>query len=275
MPAAVPTHLIGVVELPDPRLLRGDDGLDRCQWAFSHPLLLEYHDTEWGRPVHAEQVLYERLALKGFQAGLSCLIVLQKRRALRRAFRDFILDDVARLSSDELDLIVDDVEVIRNRTKIDAAKANAEATIELRDRGGLEKPIWSHRGSFGSDPDDAQQMPLARKLAAELRRCGFRFIGPTSVHAFMQASGVLPGHVPGCLATSFDEPTPGPLAATGDRPASTRTDHAQAAASDDAGTPGGLADDVGGGRGGAGLDPDEPVPRTPARRVIPGVASCG
>ncbi|QYG95357.1 DNA-3-methyladenine glycosylase I [Iamia sp. SCSIO 61187] len=135
--------------------------------------------------------------MKGFQAGLSCLIVLQKRPALRRAFGAFDPDHVAALTDDDLHVIGQDREVIRNRAKVAAARTNAEATIALRRHGGLEELVWSRRGVVGTDPDDPRQARAAGELARDLRADGFRFVGPTSAHAFLQAAGVLPAHVPG------------------------------------------------------------------------------
>jgi DNA-3-methyladenine glycosylase I len=201
VPVALPADGLDVpIRADDTRLLAGGDGRVRCRWAYNHPLLRDYHDTEWGFPVRDEQALYERLVLKGFQAGLSCLIVLQKRPALRRAFAGFVPDHVAQMGNRDLDAIALDPEVIRNRAKIDAVRTNAQAVVALRPHGGLQHVVWSHQGARRTRPDDRRQMQAADDLTAALRRMGFRFVGPTSVHAFMQAAGVLPAHLPGCQA---------------------------------------------------------------------------
>lgn len=174
----------------------------RCPWALGDPLLTTYHDEEWGRPVHGERRLFERLVLEGFQAGLSWLIVLRKRPAFRRAFLDFDPDAVAGLTDDELEALAVDPAIIRNRAKIDATRSNARAVVALRDDGGLDRLVWSHRPEPGpaptSEADVPTRSPESTALAAALRARGLRFIGPTSAYALMQATGMVDDHVASC-----------------------------------------------------------------------------
>lgn len=174
----------------------------RCPWALGDPLLTTYHDEEWGRPVHGERALFERLVLEGFQAGLSWLVVLRKRPAFRRVFLDFDPDAVAGLSDDELEALAVDPGIIRNRAKISATRANARAVVALRDEGGLDDLVWSHRPEPGpaptSEADVPTRSPASTALAAALRARGIRFIGPTSAYALMQATGMIDDHVASC-----------------------------------------------------------------------------
>jgi DNA-3-methyladenine glycosylase I len=164
-----------------------DDGLRRCPWAVANPLNRDYHDTEWGRPVHGEQALFERISLEGFQAGLSWLTILTKRPAFRAAFSDFDPEVVAGFTDSDVERLMADSTIVRNRAKIEAARTNARATIALRTEGGLDALIWSHRGE-----------PAPKALAAELKSRGFVFVGPTTAEALMQAIGMLDAHVEGC-----------------------------------------------------------------------------
>lgn len=174
----------------------------RCSWALGDPLLTAYHDEEWGRPVHGERALFERVVLEGFQAGLSWLVVLRKRPALRRAFLDFDPDAVAGLADGELEALAVDPAIIRNRAKIDATRSNARAVVALRDDGGLDRLVWSHRPEPGPAPTSEAGVPTrspeSTALAAALRARGLRFIGPTSAYALMQATGMVDDHVASC-----------------------------------------------------------------------------
>jgi DNA-3-methyladenine glycosylase I len=196
-----------VSAVPEPSIpagapVLGDDGLHRCPWAISSPLLLEYHDEEWGAAVHGEQPLYERVMLEGFQAGLSWLTILRKRPAFRAAFAGFDPDEVAAFTDTRVEELMADPGIIRNRAKIEAARTNARATIALRDDGGLEELVWSHRPARSPAPRVLSEVPSvspeSAALAKALRRRGFRFVGPTTVHALMEAVGMVDTHLVDC-----------------------------------------------------------------------------
>lgn len=180
----------------------GEDGLGRCPWATTHPLNQEYHDTEWGMPVRGEQALYERISLEAFQSGLSWLTILRKRPAFRLAFADFDPDVVARFSDDDIERLMQNAGIVRNRRKIEAARTNAQATIALRDDGGLDELIWSHIPESTPAPrvvaDVPAQTPDSTALAKALRTKGFVFVGPTTVWALMEAVGLVDTHLAGC-----------------------------------------------------------------------------
>ncbi len=179
----------------------GSDGLARTPWADSHPLLREYYDREWGMPLYGEQELFERLSLEGFQAGLSWLTILQKRPAFRRAFHDFDLEIVSAMSDDELETLLQDPTIVRNRQKIFATRANARATIALRVRGGLPELIWSFKPAETPVPRTIAEVPTSSTesiaLSRELRRQGFSFVGPTTMYALMEAIGIVDTHLLG------------------------------------------------------------------------------
>ncbi|HZQ82825.1 MAG TPA: DNA-3-methyladenine glycosylase I [Gaiellaceae bacterium] len=165
----------------------------RC-WETSDPLYLAYHDEEWGRPVRDERGLYERLCLEGFQSGLSWLTILRKREGFRAAFERFEPDRVARFGERDVERLLQDASIVRHRGKIEAAIANAKATVALRDSTPLHELFWS----FAPETHDASQWratsPESVALAKALRKAGFRFVGPTTVYAAMQACGVVNDH---------------------------------------------------------------------------------
>lgn len=179
----------------------GDDGVARCPWAGGNELR-DYHDHEWGVPVRGEQALFERICLEGFQAGLSWLIVLRRRPALRRAFDDFDPDVVATYTDAQLDERLADPSIIRNRAKVVATRHNALATLALREAGGLDDFIWSRRPAPDPAPIRTTDVPTSSAasvaLANDLKRAGFRFVGPTTVHALMEAVGLVDAHLHGC-----------------------------------------------------------------------------
>lgn len=187
-------------ERPD-GLVTGPDGLARPPWASQDPLLREYYDTEWGMPVFDEAGLYERIVLEGFQAGLSWLTILRKRPAMRQAFADFDPDKVARFGARDVDKLLNNPEIIRNRRKIEAAIANARATVALRDHGGLPELVWSHRPQTTPAPRNVADIPSSSAesahLAKALKAAGFRFVGPTSMFALMEAIGMVDTHLVG------------------------------------------------------------------------------
>jgi DNA-3-methyladenine glycosylase I len=192
-------------------LTTGPDGRRRCRWAGSTPEFLAYHDDEWGRPVVDDGGLYERLCLEAFQSGLSWLTILRKREGFRRAFAGFDIDRVAKFGSRDVKRLLGDTEIVRNRAKIDAAIANARAAAELRASGGsLGELIWSfqpsgRRRAPRSFEDVPPKSPDSEALARELKRHGFRFVGPTTAYALMQACGLVNDHVVGCTVRAAVE----------------------------------------------------------------------
>ncbi len=167
------------------------------------PLYLAYHDREWGRPLRGEREIFERLCLEGFQAGLSWLTILRKRPAFRVAFGDFEPERVAAFARDDVIRLLGDAGIVRHRGKIESAIANARATLALRAAGTpLEHLFWEHAPSQSAAPratsDWQATTPESRALAARLRREGFRFVGPTTVYAAMQACGVVNDHLASC-----------------------------------------------------------------------------
>jgi DNA-3-methyladenine glycosylase I len=164
----------------------------------------DYHDREWGRPVVDERGLLEKLCLEGFQSGLSWLTILRKRDAFRRAFADFDADRVAAFGPGDVDRLLTDASIVRHRQKIEAAIANAGATVALRADGrSLPTLVWSHRPEQRPAPrswaDVAPETPESRALAKELKAAGFRFVGPTTVYSTMQACGLVNDHLADCL----------------------------------------------------------------------------
>ena len=181
-------------------LVRGDDGKRRCRWGAGDEMYRRYHDTEWGRPVLDERGLYEKLSLECLQSGLSWALILRKREGLREAFAGFNPEAVAGLDVEQL---LKDERVIRNRKKLQAIVRNAEATIAMRDEMPLPELIWSFRRPTGRGPGGYGEMPSltpeSKELAKELKRRGFAFVGPTTVYSTMQAVGVVNDHLAGCF----------------------------------------------------------------------------
>lgn len=182
-----------------------DPGRPRCPWAASDPTLLRYHDEEWGRPVRGDVPLFERITLEAFQSGLSWLVILRKREAFREAFAGFEIERVAAFDARDRDRLLADSGIVRNARKIDAAIANARALSALRagrGDGALDALIWSHAPEAAPRPADASAVPgqsdASRALAAALRGIGLVGIGPTTMHAAMQACGLVDEHVADC-----------------------------------------------------------------------------
>ena len=172
----------------------------RCAWATSAPDYLAYHDEEWGRPVHSDDRVFERLTLEAFQSGLSWLTILRKRENFRAAFAGFSIPAVAAFGERDVERLLAEPGIIRNRAKIEAAIVNARAALELP--GGLSALVWKYAEPVSRAPaslaDVPSQTPASRALAKELKRHGFRFVGPTTVYALMQAIGIVNDHVAGC-----------------------------------------------------------------------------
>jgi DNA-3-methyladenine glycosylase I len=180
----------------------------RC-WETSDPAYTAYHDEEWGRPVVDERGLLERLCLEGFQSGLSWLTILRKRQAFRAAFAGFEAEVLARFGERDVRRLLADTGIVRHRGKIEAAIANGRATLALREAGTpLPALMWSYRAD-GAAPRSASDWrsttPESAALSKELRRAGFRFVGPTTVYAAMQACGIVNDHLAGCFVRSAVE----------------------------------------------------------------------
>ncbi|HEX3613493.1 MAG TPA: DNA-3-methyladenine glycosylase I [Sporichthyaceae bacterium] len=178
----------------------------RCPWGLSTPDYVEYHDLEWGRPVHGDDRLFERLTLEAFQSGLSWLTILRKRESFRTAFAGFSIRQVAEFGDDDAARLLADAGIVRNRAKIAAAMRNARAAAELG-VGGLERLLWS----FAPDPaahvrprtlaDVPATSPASTAMAKELKKRGFAFVGPTTAYALMQATGMVDDHLVGCISS--------------------------------------------------------------------------
>ena len=184
-----------------------DDGRIRCAWIdqsrlapADFVLYRDYHDTEWGRPLHDSTALFERVSLEAFQSGLSWLIILRKRENFRRAFHRFDIDRVASYTDRDVTRLMNDAGIVRNRSKIEATIANARAAADLDvDLGEL---LWSFAPSPRPRPADLSQVPAvtpeSTAMAKELKRRGFKFVGPTTAYALMQATGMVDDHVSTC-----------------------------------------------------------------------------
>lgn len=180
----------------------GDDGIARCPWAAADPVNRAYHDTEWGLPVAGESAHLERLTLEAFQSGLSWLTILNKRPAFREAFAGFDAEAVAAYDQDDVDRLMADARIVRNRRKVEAAITNARATIALRERGGLVDLLWSFRPDEQPAPQDTGQVattsPESVAMSRALKAAGFAHVGPTTMHALMEAIGIVDDHLVGC-----------------------------------------------------------------------------
>lgn len=182
----------------------GPDGVVRCDWAYGGgPEYIAYHDDEWGREVRGDDAVFERMALEAFQSGLSWLTILRKRKAFRAAFADFSIAAVASFTEKDIDRLLGDVGIIRNRAKIEAVIANARVAAELPD--GLSDLVWSFAPARRRRaPTTIAEIPASTAesvaMAKELKRRGFRFVGPTTAYAHMQATGMVNDHLRACVA---------------------------------------------------------------------------
>jgi DNA-3-methyladenine glycosylase I len=181
--------------------LDGPDGRPRCPWGASTPDYLNYHDHEWGRPVTRDRDLFERLVLEGFQSGLSWLIILRKREAFRAAFANFEIEAVAEFDEGDVERLLANPSIVRHRGKIEAAIANARAAMALHD--SLGHLVWSFAPRRPQRAprrleDVPAVTPESTALSKELKRRGFRFVGPTTAYAAMQACGLVNDHLAGC-----------------------------------------------------------------------------
>jgi len=181
------------------------DGTARCGWCGDDPLNRSYHDDEWGRPLRGDDALFELLSLEGFQAGLSWLTILRKRESFRRAFAEFSIERVADFDERDVKRLLGDAGIVRHRGKIEATIGNAVAALELSE--GLSEFVWA----FAPPPrperpsslgELSATTPESTALSKELKRRGFRFVGPTTVYAFMESAGMVDDHLEGCFAAT-------------------------------------------------------------------------
>ena len=183
-------------------LVIGEDGRARCSWSASDPEYRRYHDEEWGTPQHDPRALYEKLCLEGFQAGLSWITILRRRPAFREVFHDFVPERVAAMTESDVQRLLGDARIIRHRGKIEATISNARATLALD--VPLEELMWgftptgprSRPHSWGEVPAVTAE---STAMSKELRRRGFRFVGPTTMYALMQSTGMVDDHFAGCF----------------------------------------------------------------------------
>jgi DNA-3-methyladenine glycosylase I len=186
-------------------LLDDEAGIARCWWSGDDPLYRAYHDDDWGRELRGDDAVFELLSLEGFQAGLSWLTILRKRESFRSAFDGFSIARVASYGEADVERLLADAGIVRHRGKIEATIGNAAAALEIE--GGLSELVWSFAppararrpASRGEIPDST---PESIALSKELRRRGFRFVGPTIVYAFMQSAGLVDDHLEGCVVVT-------------------------------------------------------------------------
>jgi DNA-3-methyladenine glycosylase I len=190
----------------------GEDGVRRCWWGVSAPEYRDYHDHEWGMPVADDTRLFEKLSLEGFQAGLSWLTILRKREAFRRAFAGFEFERIARFGDRDIARLLADASIVRHRGKIEAVINNARRAVELvREQGSLAAYVWQFAPAPRAEGLDRDallalaQTAESQALARDLKRRGWRFVGPTTVYAFMQAMGLVNDHLNGCDAHATAE----------------------------------------------------------------------
>ncbi|WP_309713981.1 DNA-3-methyladenine glycosylase I [Pseudolysinimonas sp.] len=188
-----------------PEILVGDDGTPRCGWIGVDPEYRRYHDDEWGAPLHGDRPLFEKICLEGFQAGLSWITILRRRPGFRAAFDGFELETVAAYREDDIERLMADERIIRNRAKVLAAIGNARVAVDVtRDRpGALDELIWSFapmttRSRPRTWADIPAVTPESEALSAALRKLGFRFVGPTTMYALMQSAGLVDDHLADC-----------------------------------------------------------------------------
>jgi DNA-3-methyladenine glycosylase I len=181
------------------------DGLTRCPWPGDDPVYVAYHDTEWGVPEYDDRALYEKLILDGFQAGLSWITILRKRDNFRRAFDDFQPDKIARYTDKKIHALMNDAGIVRNRAKIEGAILSAKGWLKLQDEGGFSTFLWDFVdgrpkvNQFKTTASVPASTPLSTKISKELSSRGFKFVGPTIVYAFMEATGMVNDHLVSCF----------------------------------------------------------------------------
>ena len=195
-------------------LATGEDGVVRCAWGDSAPEYRAYHDDEWGFPVDDDRRLFEKLCLEGFQSGLSWLTILRKRESFRSAFLGFDFERVARFGERDVERLLTDASIVRHRGKIEATINNAGRAVELaQEAGSLAGYFWRFEPDADSRPErltwdvlrELATTPESRALAKDLKKRGWRFVGPTTAYAFMQAMGLVNDHVDGCAVRESAE----------------------------------------------------------------------
>jgi len=187
------------------RIVLGDDGVQRCRWGSSTPEYRAYHDTEWGFPVSDDVRLFEKLSLEGFQSGLSWLTILRKREAFRRAFAGFDCQRIASFGESDIARLLADASIVRHRGKIEAVINNAQRMLELLETdGSLAAYVWRFEPPARERPNGQEPIraltPESQAMAKDLKKRGWRFVGPTTAYAFMQAMGLVNDHAAGCDA---------------------------------------------------------------------------
>ena len=185
--------------------IAGPDGKTRCHWCAAAPEFLAYHDSEWGFPVSDDRRLFEKLSLEGFQSGLSWRTILAKRENFRAAFHDFEFDRIARFSERDVERLLKDEGIVRHRGKIEAVINNARQARELVKReGSLAAFIWRYEPDAAqlAEPQTASTSAASVALSKDLKKLGWKFVGPTTVYAFMQAMGLINDHVADCVIRS-------------------------------------------------------------------------
>ena len=181
--------------------VRHEDGICRCGWCGTDPLYVRYHDTDWGVPEYDSRALFEKLILDGFQAGLSWITILRKRENFRAAFDGFKPEIIARYDAKKVEALMQDAGIVRNRSKIEGTIAGAKAYLEMPDFAGY---LWNYvdgkpiQNSLNSLSDIQAKTPLAENISKDLKAKGFKFVGPTIVYAFMQATGFVNDHLANC-----------------------------------------------------------------------------
>ncbi|HEX2733202.1 MAG TPA: DNA-3-methyladenine glycosylase I [Polyangiaceae bacterium] len=191
--------------MSESKVMIGSDGKPRCRWAGAAPEYVEYHDVEWGFPVADDRFLFEKLSLEAFQSGLSWRTILAKRENFRAAFRNFEIDEVARFSPRDVERLLNDAGIVRHRGKIEAVIVNARSARKLIERdGSLAAFIWRYEPDSVQRARRAPGSPSAEAVALskELKKQGWKFVGPTTVYAFMQAMGLVNDHVAECTIHS-------------------------------------------------------------------------
>lgn len=182
-------------------LIVGEDGLSRPSWAAQDPLMCDYYDTEWGMPIRDEQGLFERISLEAFQSGLSWATILRKRDNFRAAFSQFDPELVAKFTDADIERLMEDAGIVRNKRKILATINNAKATLQLREKGGLVDFVWSFKPAKTAQPETLEEIPTQSPesvaLSKALKKEGFSFVGPTTMFALMEAIGIIDTHLVG------------------------------------------------------------------------------
>jgi DNA-3-methyladenine glycosylase I len=186
------------------RLHKGTDGVVRCGWCGDDPLYQRYHDTEWGRALHGDDKVFEKISLEGMQAGLSWITILRKRENFRKAFKNYDIAKVARFTPDDVERLMGDAGIVRNRAKVTSAIDNANAALAMKAEGvSLDEFCWSfapakRRTPLALDATIEAKTPESTAMSKALLKRGFRFVGATTMYAFMQSSGMVNDHFNGC-----------------------------------------------------------------------------